>query len=85
MIDPQQEPYERLFQFASGFIHVQRLADDYDYDTDYTIFDSEFNDLDGGILCDDYSHTLKEIAAELVGTFELTEVNIEDYRAIYDF
>ena len=32
------------------YIHVQYLADDPDYDFDYTIYDSSAHDIDGGVI-----------------------------------
>lgn len=80
-----KEPFEMLFRFRYGFIHVQRLVDDFEYDTDYTIYDDSFRDIDGGCFCDNYKHTLEEIAKMVAESDYVHRVDLDKYRGKYDF
>lgn len=44
------ESYDALFCAGDQYIYVQYLYDDAEYDFDYTIFDRDFNDIDGGVI-----------------------------------
>lgn len=46
----QKDPLEKLFMVGSNYLHVQYLADDPEYDFDYTIYDESFHNIDGGVI-----------------------------------
>ena len=82
-----KEPLEKLFQVDTDyFIHIQHLADDPEYEFDYTIYDWNFTDIDGGVIgaagCGwTIEQTLQEIVSGegyLSGCW--TEVDMELYR-----
>ena len=55
-----------LFRVGTLYIYVQYLVDDPEYDIDYTIFDSEFTDVDGGVLDGNGKWGLRRAAEEIV-------------------
>lgn len=81
---------EALFKVPGYYIHVQYLSDDPEYCFDYTIYDDDFNDIDGGVIGTDDSWDLRRAAEEVVseaqyysgldieGTPHL--LNIEEYE-----
>ena len=42
--------YEALFKTGEYYLYVQHTADDPEYDFDYTFYDKDFNDVDGGVI-----------------------------------
>ena len=86
-----KEPYEKLFCVGDVYIYIQYLYDDNEYDFDYTIYDVEFNDVDGGVFGESGtavpfggSINLRDGAEQLAEEYGLTgdieELDIEDYR-----
>lgn len=71
----KDERYEALYRINNiGYLYVQYTADDPEYDFDYTVFDNDFHDVDGGVIgvdtrwdldaaadaiCEDIQQTLK--------------------------
>ena len=58
-----------LFRLKNGYVFVQYLDDDPDCDFDYTIYDNEFSDIDGGVIGEGVYDVwdLKRAAEEVVG------------------
>ena len=81
----QENRYEALFRFPKGYVYVQYLADDPEYDIDYTVYDLNFRDVDGGCFGEDGKFDLLGAAKESVGTEDLTPLDVDAYREQYPF
>ena len=81
----QENRYEALFRFPKGYVYVQYLADDPEYDIDYTVYDLNFRDIDGGCFGEDGKFDLLGAAKEAVGTEDIILVDIDLYREQYPF
>lgn len=83
----KNEPYEALYLTTAGYyLHVQYTADDPECDFDYTIYDEDFLDEDGGLIGENTDWTLDEAADQIMciepvryGS-RMTRLNIDDYR-----
>lgn len=69
---------EALFKIPGHFIYVQYLSDDPEYFFDYTIYDNDFNDLDGGVIGTDPRWDLRRAAIEIIAdTHYIGGLNLE--------
>lgn len=84
----KHESYEALFSAGDQYIYVQYLYDDMEYDFDYTIFDRDFNDIDGGVIGEsgtaipfggdwDLQRAAEEIAGYSAGVIRL---DLDEFR-----
>ena len=82
ILNPKHEDFEKLFLCpkTNQFIYIQYLSDDPEYDFDYTIFDDQFNDIDGGVIGQRSDWDLKEAAIEATGDYSLVEKDLDYYR-----
>ena len=85
------EPFEKLFHVGDSYIYIQYLYDDDEYDFDYTIYDANLTDVDGGVFGESgtavpFGGTMDllagaEMLAEEYGlTGDIEELDIECFR-----
>jgi len=81
-INPKREPFEGLFKTDAGYIYVQYTAEDPDCDFDYTVYDDQFNDIDGGLIGESgvCKWDLEEAAVEINGGRPVRRLWIDMYR-----
>lgn len=76
------ESFEKMFfsPKTNRYICIQYLTDDPEYDFDYTIFDVDFNDIDGGVIGQRTDWNLFEAAIEVSGDYDLVECDLDYHR-----
>lgn len=86
------ERFESLFSVGNNhYLYVQHTADDPEYDFDFTLYDRNFRDVDGGVIGQNTDWSLKRAAREIIDSYssekdfdkptgKLREIDLEQYR-----
>ena len=87
----RNEPFEALYLTTTGYyLYVQYTADDPEYDFDYTIYDRDFLDEDGGVIGEYTKWDLDEAADQILRAgpvrygSRMERLHIDDYRDYLD-
>ena len=67
---------EALFKSNKNFLYIQVSSDG---DFDYTVYDRDFNVVDGGRICWDGMADMRDIAENMLPGF-VKQVSVEDYE-----
>lgn len=61
-----KDPAEAIYRIHGHYIFIQYLADDPEYLFDYTIYDNDFNNIDGGVVGIDASWNMDRVLKEIL-------------------
>lgn len=90
----RNDSFEALFSVGGKYYIYVQYCDDSEYDFDYTVYDADLNDVDGGLIgCTgcadvlggswDLGKAAEEIVAEekqIFGNADVVRLDLEEYR-----